>query len=299
MRISNVIVAALAMTAVVTSGSPDTSTRIGGETVWVDVVEGKLKTQVFATDGVSDRPILILILHGDIPNPKLDYHYRFAKAIMIGFPEDNERSAVLRSVLGQDWQAESVVAAGILRPGYADFSGDRSSGNMGMAYGDNYTPEVVDAVASATRYLKEKYNAHTVILVGHSGGGAITANLLGRHPDLMDGALLVSCGCDPEAWRSRMRAQDSRPFWDEPNPSIMPLSMTEQVRQGTLVRLIVGADDDVAIPDYSRRYTDALQRRGIDVRLKILPGLGHNILITPETFRELGSLVQELSSDDG
>ncbi len=96
-----------------------------------------------------------------------------------------------------------------------------------------------------------------------------------------------------------MRAQDSRPFWDEPNPSIMPLSMAEQVRQGTLVRLIVGADDDVAIPDYSRRYADALQRRGIDARLKIVPGLGHNILLTPETFRELGSLVQELSSDDG
>ncbi|MCP4287115.1 MAG: alpha/beta fold hydrolase [Gammaproteobacteria bacterium] len=287
------------MTAVVTSGSPDTSTRIGGDTVWVDVVEGQLKTRVFATDRVSDRPILILVLHGDIPNPKLDYHYLFAKAITIGFPEDSERSAVLRSVLGQNWKAERVVAAGILRPGYADFSGDRSSGDMGMAYGDNYTPEVVDAVASATRYLKEKYNAHTVILVGHSGGGAITANLLGRHPDLVDGALLVGCGCDPEAWRSRMRAQDSRPFWDEPNPSIMPLSMTEKVRQGTLVRLIVGADDDVAIPDYSRRYTDALQRRGIDARLKIVPGLGHNILITPETFRELGSLVQELSSDGG
>ncbi len=287
------------MLAVVASGSPDTTTGIGGDTIWIDVVEGQLKTQVFATDGVSDRPVLILVLHGDIPNPKLDYHYLFAKAITIGFPEDSERSAVLRSVLGQDWKAERVVAAGILRPGYADFSGDRSSGDMGMAYGDNYTPEVVDAVASATRHLKEKYTAHTVILVGHSGGGAITANLLGRHPDLVDGALLVGCGCDPEAWRSRMRAQDSRPFWDEPNPSIMPLSMTEKVRQGTLVRLIVGADDDVAIPDYSRRYTDALQRRGIDARLKIVPGLGHNILITPETFRELGSLVQELSSDGG
>lgn len=176
------------MTAVVTSGSPDTSTGIGGDTVWIDVVEGQLKTQVFATDGVSDRPVLILVLHGDIPNPKFDYHYLFAKAITIGFPEGSERSAVLRSVLGQDWKAERVVAAGILRPGYTDFSGYRSSGDMGVAYGDNYTPEVVDAVASATRYLKEKYKAHTVILVGDSGGGAITANLLGRHPDLVDGA---------------------------------------------------------------------------------------------------------------
>jgi len=299
MRVLNAIVRALGISAVITACSAHALAGIGGETVWTDFVEGQLKTQVFATDNVSDRPILILVLHGDIPNPRLDYHYLFAKAITMGFPADSERSAVLRSALGEDWKAEGIVAAGILRPGYTDHSGDRSSGDMGMASGDNYTPEVVDAIASATRHLTEMYNARAVVLVGHSGGGAITANLLGRYPDLVDGALLVGCGCDPEAWRSRMREQDSRPVWDEPNPSLMPLSMTERVRQGTLVRLIVGADDDIAIPEYSRKYTNALQRRGIDARLTIAPGLGHNILLTPEAFRELRYLVQELSSDDG
>lgn len=95
-----------------------------------------------------------------------------------------------------------------------------------------------------------------------------------------------------------MRAQDSRPIWDEPNPSLMPLSMAERIRQGTLVRLIVGADDDVAIPEDSRKYTDALQRRGIDARLTIAPGLGHNILITPEAFRELRFLVRNFRLTD-
>lgn len=299
MRLSKQIVGILATTAIFIVSSSDASARIGGETVWIDVAEGKLKTQVFATDDVSDVPILILVLHGDIPRPRPDYQYLFAKAITIGFAADSERSASLRSALGEEWKGEDIVAAGVLRPGYADPSGDRSSGDMGMAYGDNYTSEVVDAVASATRHLKEKYNPRAVILVGHSGGGAIAANLLGRHPGLVDGALLVGCTCDPEAWRSRMREQDSRPFWDEPNPSLMPLSMAKGIRKGTLVRLIVGADDDVAIPEDSRRYADTLRRRGIDARLKIAPGLSHNILITPETFRELSSLVEELSALDG
>jgi pimeloyl-ACP methyl ester carboxylesterase len=233
-----------------------------------------------------------VILHGDIPKPRPDYQYLVAKAITLGWPDAPERFAALRTALGKDWQDDDVVAAGILRPGYSDPSGDRSSGDMGRAVGDNYTPEVVDAIASATRQLREIYSARAVVLVGHSGGGAIVANVLGRHPDLAKAALLVGCACDPEAWRSRMRAQ--MPIGNEPNPSLMPLSLVGQVRPETLVRLVVGAEDEVVMPEDSRRYSEALQRRGVDARLTIEPGLGHNILVTPAAFRELGSLIHSL-----
>jgi len=91
-----------------------------------------------------------------------------------------------------------------------------------------------------------------------------------------------------------MRAQLS--IGNEPNPSLLPFSLVEKVRPETVVRLIAGAEDDVTFPDDSRRYADALRRRGMDVRLTIEPGLGHNILVTPAAFRELGSLVRQIAA---
>lgn len=152
----------LAMFAVVTACTPDATSQTGGETLWLKVAQGRLKAQVFARENLSDRPILVVILHGDIPNPRPDYQYLVAKAITLGWPEVPERSAALRTALGKDWQDDDVVAAGILRPGYSDPAGDRSSGDLGRAVGDNYTPEVVDAITSATRQLRELYNARAV-----------------------------------------------------------------------------------------------------------------------------------------
>jgi pimeloyl-ACP methyl ester carboxylesterase len=274
--------------------TPQASDTISRETQWIDVAGGRLKTQVFESRTDGRRPILILILHGDLPNPPPDYQYIFAKLVTEGIPEYPERSTLLRNALGPGWDKQDIVAAGILRPGYTDPSGDRSSGEMGRAVGDNYTPEVVDAVAAAARQLASKYDARAVVLVGHSGGGAIAANVLGRHPDVADAALLVACGCDPEAWRARMRARQPRSIWDGPISSLMPLALVDDIAPDTRVRLLQGANDDVVLPDDNRKYAAALRERGIDVQLNVAPGLGHNILMSPEAFRELGLLVNAL-----
>jgi|SRR6185503_8327031 len=278
--------------------TPETAATADSHTQWIDVAGGRLKTQAFASRTDGRRPILILILHGDLPSPPPDYQYVFAKVLTEGIPEYPERSALLRAALGPSWNEQDVVAAGILRPGYADPSGDRSFGDMGRAVGDNYTSEVVDAVAAVARELASKYDARAVVLVGHSGGGAIVANLLGRHPDVADGALLVACGCDPEAWRARMRRQQPGSIWDQPISSLMPLSLVDGIARDTRVRILQGEDDDVVLPDDNRKYAAALRERGIDVQFTIVPGLGHNILMTPEAFRELRLLVYALDVND-
>ena len=47
---------------------------------------------------------------------------------------------------------DSVVVA-LLRPGYRDHTGERSEGEQGLKTGDNYTPEVVEAVAQVDGVL--------------------------------------------------------------------------------------------------------------------------------------------------
>src|SRR6185436_16034197 len=101
----------------------------------------------------------------------------------------------VRARLGTHPHVGDVVAAGLLRPGYTDNAGDRSDGERGEARGDNYTADVADAVATATRALAQRVKARRVILVGHSGGASIAALVLGRHPGIADAALLVACGC--------------------------------------------------------------------------------------------------------
>jgi len=71
---------------------------------------------------------------------------------------------------------------------------------MGMAALDNFTPEVVDAIAPVVRVLKGQSQARRIVLVGHSGGATSAANILGRNPGL-------------GRWRysSRASAADTKP----------------------------------------------------------------------------------------
>lgn len=47
-----------------------------------------------------------------------------------------------------------VVAAAIVRPGYADPTGDTSSGQRGLTTGDNYTIDRIEAVVTAIHLLQ-------------------------------------------------------------------------------------------------------------------------------------------------
>jgi pimeloyl-ACP methyl ester carboxylesterase len=113
-----------------------------------------------------------------------------------------------------------------------------------------------------------------VILVGHSGGATIAAILLGRNPEMADAAVLVACGCGA-------------------TQSLQPLDFVSEVRQGRTVRLLVGDQDEVTPPELSQRYAGALQKRGVDAQVIVLPGVGHNIVFTAPVFAEIARLVNE------
>jgi pimeloyl-ACP methyl ester carboxylesterase len=245
----------------------------GGKVQWIGVPEGRLKAEVYSTTTLSTRPVLVVVLHGDLFNPTPSYQYAFAQALTQGFDAPAMPDRV-RARLGRPPAVRDVVAAGLLRPGYTDNAGARSDGQRGDARGDNFTVEVTNAVVTAVRTLREQYRPRRVILVGHSGGATIAAIMLGRHPGVADAALLVACGCGATR-------------------SLQPPDFVSEVRRGSTVRLLVGERDEVTPPELSQRYAGALQKRGVDALVTVLPGLGHNVMFTAPVFAEIARLLNE------
>lgn len=247
------------------------------ETLWLEANGLKLKVAVYASAKLSTHPILIVVLHGDLLGvrsiPPSTYHYEFA-----------HQAAT---------KIDDVVVAALLRPGYRDHTGEYSQGERGLTTGDNYTPEVVDAVAQEIDQLKKKFHPARAILVGHSGGAAITGDLLGRWPNAVNGALMVSCPCDLAAWRKHMQQmQDNNPIWSAPVRSLSPIDLAGKVPSSVRIRLLVGSDDTVAPPELSQHYADALRKNRSDVTVTIASKLQHDILLEPVTLDALKALAE-------
>lgn len=244
------------------------------ETVWLQANGLRLKTKIYRGTKLSEHPILILVLHGDSPFAPPSYQYAFAR-------QASEKM-------------DDVVVAALLRPGYKDDAGDQSQGVRGKTTGDNYTPEVVDAVAQVIEQLKARFHPAATILAGHSGGAAITGNVLGRWPAAVNGALMVSCPCDLVAWRRHMLKMQMNPIWLEPVKSLSPVDLTDRVRPSVAVRMLVGAEDPVAPPELTQEYASALRKHGDNVTVTVLPGLKHDILLERPSFEALQSLIETL-----
>jgi len=239
-----------------------------GTTMWVTTTQ-RVKTRIYESAGLGPHPILVIVLHGDSPDGPPTYQYRFAASAAAAIPD--------------------AVVAAVLRPGYSDGE-DRSDGMRGETTGDNYTPEVINAVATALSELKDKYHPRRVILVGHSGGAAIAGNLLSQQGVTADAALLVSCPCDLAAWRKHMKSMKGGAIWDRPVRSLSPIEVVDGIPASTKLSLLVGSDDQVAPPELTVAYADALRKHNVAVDVMIAPGLPHNILLEPITMDRLKDL---------
>ena len=234
---------------------------------WVRGGQDCLHMRVYRGAAPVENPDLIVVLHGDLGGPG----YMYAAARMLAQASD------------------SVIAVGMLRPGYTDDDGNRSSGVGGRWVGDNYTTQVVDAIAAAIDTLRTAFKPAHVILVGHSGGAAITADLIGRHPHVVDAAVLVSCPRDLPRFRRHMFALQHQPIWLMPVRSLSPMDLAGEVDPTTVVKVIVGGADNLAPPEYSRAYAARLEQQHVSVKLIEIPGAPHNILLDPRVLSEISA----------
>ena len=168
----------------------------------------------------------------------------------------------------QAFASQDAVFVGMIRPGYADSKKNASSGDK-MGGGDNYTAHNVDAVANALQNLKTKYGASRVVVVGYSGGAATAGVILGRHPELIDRAVLIACPCDLNIRRQGWSKNIVR-------RSISPHEVADKVFKTTQVTAITGDADANTTPEQVTGYIAALKARGVKARYLEVPKATHD-----------------------
>lgn len=154
-----------------------------------------------------------------------------------------------------------------------------------------YTSDEMDAIADATRRLKEHYGAERVVMIGHSGGSVMTGVILGRHPGLVQRALLISCPCDIPVWR---RLRGRKPLLSAENPA----EYLDRIPADTVIRLVTGTRDTNTFPSLARDYAAAGQARGLDAVALEVDGAGHNINDSFAASEELRSAFDFIVSGD-
>lgn len=187
----------------------------------------------------SLEPITMVIwLHGNMTsgNPA-NYHFPIA-----------QKAAA-------DFACYKVMSVALVRPGYPDGSGASSSGDD-YGRGDNWPLENISEVGEAIARLRLKYKPKSIIIVGHSGGSAIAAVLLGLKPQLAEAAILVSCPCDLVAWRKNRGGHWFR--------SEDPMQWVDKINSTTKVIALTGTKDDTTSPELGKVYVERLKARGID-----------------------------------
>jgi predicted esterase len=230
----------------------------GGSAVLVDAPGHRVAGRVYFSGTPSSSAPLVVVLHGDAPYVKPGYQYYFAFHLAGAVP--------------------GTRVAALLRPGYADPYGDKSDGDRGFAVGENYTRQDIDQLASAIRFLKSEWQNPSVIVVGHSGGAALAADIAALNPGLVKHIFLVGCPCDVPSFRRHMARLQWSPLWLVPVQSISPMQTLDQMNKSTTITAISGSDDPIALPQYAQAYIAKANTLGIPAEMVLLPGKGHEIL---------------------
>ena len=242
-----------------------------GEAILVGVPGHRLAGRAFSADATGANP-LVVVLHGDAPFANPSYQYKFAADVAQAAP------------------GSAVVA--LLRPGYADPYGAKSDGDRGFASGENYTAAVADDVTAAIQALKKRYRSASVILVGHSGGAAIAADVAARSGKLIQQVFLVGCPCNVPAFRRHMARLQWSPIWLLPVSSLSPDEALDQMDLGVKITAISGSEDALTLPDYAQAYIDKASARGMTASMVLAPGQGHEILNSAPVLERVAASVR-------
>ncbi|MEM7475615.1 MAG: alpha/beta hydrolase [Planctomycetota bacterium] len=248
-----------------------------GKSLALDGGAYRLYGRQFQSKETSNEPVLAVVLHGDAPGIRPDYQNVMARRIAEA--------------------TDNVVAIALLRPGYEDSDGNVSQGVRGDSVGDNWNATNTDSIAEAVMSLVGSTKARKVVLVGHSGGSAIAANLAARHPTLVNAIVLVSFPGDVNRWRRHMYAKTGFESFKGNIDSLSVLEGIENISNSLSITTVVGDEDDVTPAELGVHYAEQLSQNGKEVKIVSLPGKGHDILLEPEVLQVVAELVATKRGD--
>ena len=205
--------------------------------------------KIITQNSIKSPKALVVFIHGDVSKGgATDY---FNKRVYQIEPKFND-----------------IVAITLIRPGYYDSNNNYSSGGGDRPRRDSYTKENITTIAQAIQNLKNYYKPNKLILVGHSGGANIVANIIGLYPSLAYGAVIGACPCDVAKWR----AMKGKSNWSN---SLSPIDYINNIKN-TKVILIAGKDDTNVRLKIMIEYHNKLKEYHIDSKLLILDDVSHS-----------------------
>jgi predicted esterase len=250
------------------------ATDAGGTAFVLGMPGHRIAGRVYQSGTAYPGSPMVIVLHGDAPYVKPGYQYLFASTLAHAVP------------------GTRVVA--MLRPGYTDPYGLKSDGDRGFAVGENYTRTVVDDIAAAIELARSQWGASQIILVGHSGGAALAANIAALHSGLVQHVFLVGCPCDVPSFSHHMARQQWGPLWLFPTSSLSPIETLKQMRPSTSITAISGSRDEIALPEYAQSYIAKAKQAGITASMIVLEEKGHEILNDPAVIQQVATAVSSV-----
>jgi acetyl esterase/lipase len=154
---------------------------------------------------------------------------------------------------------------------------------------------VIDELAATIQLLKSRRGTSRILLVGHSGGAALAADIAALNRGLVKHVFLVSCPCDVPAFRRHMAQLQWSPLWLLPTRSLSPMRTLDQMEKNTAVTAISGGNDPIALPQYAESYVAKARQLGISASMIVLAGKGHEILNDPAVISQIAKSLRDHS----
>jgi len=166
-----------------------------------------------------------------------------------------------------------ITTIAVALPGYSKSSTNKLK-SLSHGGGAVYTPEYIDFIAALINELKKKYNARTINYMGHSAGGSLGANLVAKHPGIVNTLTAVGARFNLDK------------FKEEEKKKLYSIGDNMDKVGDTKILLVYGTADKISEPKVTTDFYEKAKKSGLDVTLIKVEGAPHIDLDMTDTSVE-------------